>query len=168
MDYFPPPDQGRISARNQHNPLKVNGYRMVSGQSDRLAGSMAVYGSAPSSSTFEAEIAQTQTESRQEPSASSFGFFDFLDIINPLQHIPIVNLVYRHITGDEIGAVAQMAGGALFGGPIGAAAGLACAVVEHETGKDLGDAVMGLFDSPAIAAVDLSQQITRTRSAYND
>ncbi|HEY4164992.1 MAG TPA: hypothetical protein VGM59_18140, partial [Dongiaceae bacterium] len=31
-----------------------------------------------------------------------FGWDDFLDVINPLQHIPIVSQIYRAITGDQI------------------------------------------------------------------
>jgi hypothetical protein len=29
-------------------------------------------------------------------------FAEFLDIINPLQHIPVVSTIYRAITGDQI------------------------------------------------------------------
>ncbi|MBT5049270.1 MAG: hypothetical protein HOM58_12290 [Rhodospirillaceae bacterium] len=32
-----------------------------------------------------------------------FSFGDFLDIINPLQHIPVVSTIYRMVTEDEIG-----------------------------------------------------------------
>ena len=31
-----------------------------------------------------------------------FTFLDMLDIINPLQHIPVVSTLYRAITGDTI------------------------------------------------------------------
>src|SRR3546814_15608721 len=31
---------------------------------------------------------------------AGFSFGDFLDIINPIQHIPIVPTIYRAITGD--------------------------------------------------------------------
>lgn len=50
-----------------------------------------------------------------------FTFGDIIDIINPLQHIPIVNSIYRKVTGDVIAPAMEIAGGALFGGPIGAA-----------------------------------------------
>ena len=40
-----------------------------------------------------------------------FNFFDLLDIINPLQHIPILSGLYRKITGDEISPGARMMGG---------------------------------------------------------
>lgn len=38
----------------------------------------------------------------------AFGWDDFLDVINPLQHIPFVNMAYRAITGDEIYGAARM------------------------------------------------------------
>ena len=47
------------------------------------------------------------------------GFADLLDVINPLQHIPVIANLYRAITGDQISPPARMAGGTLFGGPIG-------------------------------------------------
>ena len=43
-----------------------------------------------------------------------------VDVINPLQHIPFVNFLYRNITGDTITPDANFAGGLLYGGPIGA------------------------------------------------
>jgi len=66
------------------------------------------------------------------------SFADLLDIFNPLQHIPGVSTLYRELTGDTISAGAQIAGGVLFGGPIGLIASIANAVIEQETGKDVG------------------------------
>lgn len=71
-----------------------------------------------------------------------FTFSDFLDIINPLQHIPIVNTVYRAMTGDKIDPGARIAGGGLFGGPIGLVASLVSGMVEESTGKDPGEHVL--------------------------
>lgn len=75
----------------------------------------------------------------------SFG--DFLDIINPLQHIPIVSTIYRAITGDEIAGPARILGGFLFGGPVGLVAGIVNAVTaEANDGRDLGEtALAALF-----------------------
>jgi hypothetical protein len=64
---------------------------------------------------------------------------DFVDIINPLQHLPIVSSIYRHVTGDEIKPPARIMGGGIYGGPIGMASAMANAVVEDQTGKDIGD-----------------------------
>ncbi len=68
-----------------------------------------------------------------------FGFFDFLDMINPLQHIPVVGTIYRAITGDEIRSISRIIGGAVFGGPMGAASGLVTAVIEDGTGQEPGE-----------------------------
>lgn len=69
-------------------------------------------------------------------------FGDFLDIINPLQHIPIISTIYRALTGDEISPGARIAGGALFGGPIGAGIAIVNAAVEASTGDDIGEIVL--------------------------
>ncbi|MCG8508369.1 MAG: hypothetical protein MI741_03995, partial [Rhodospirillales bacterium] len=76
------------------------------------------------------------------------SFADLVDVINPLQHIPVVSALYRSVTGDEIAPGPRIAGGALFGGPIGAAVAALNASVEQETGKDLGGHVMAFLDSP--------------------
>lgn len=70
------------------------------------------------------------------------SFWDFLDIINPLQHIPIVSTIYREITGDTIQPSMRIMGGILYGGAIGGMASIANAVIEQSTGKDVGDTVM--------------------------
>lgn len=116
---------------------------------------------------------QAEQSASQKKEDESFGFLDFLDIINPLQHIPIVSSVYRAITGDKIGPAAEVLGGALFGGPIGAAAGVASAVITHETGKEPGQALVDLFrPSPDIDGLDGTTialaDLTQARSAYNE
>ena len=81
-----------------------------------------------------------------------FTFGDFLDTINPLQHLPIVGTVYRALTGDELAPGARLAGGALFGGPIGAAAAMANLAVEEIAGQDIGATVLAAVtgdDTPA-------------------
>ncbi len=78
------------------------------------------------------------------PKDDSFGFLDLVDMVNPLQHIPVVGTIYRALTGDEIKPIAQIVGGTAFGGPLGAVGGIANAIVQTETGKDIGGNVMGL------------------------
>jgi hypothetical protein len=73
------------------------------------------------------------------------SFSDLLDVINPLQHIPVINTIYQHLTGDKEGAVADVVGGALWGGLIGLGAAVANLVVEDTTGKTVGDHVYALF-----------------------
>ncbi|MEX1036289.1 MAG: hypothetical protein WDZ54_10050 [Sneathiella sp.] len=74
-----------------------------------------------------------------------FGFDDFLDIINPLQHIPGVSSLYREITGDELSPGARMIGGTIFGGGIGLAASFINSAIEDATGHDIGGHMVALF-----------------------
>ncbi|PCI55433.1 MAG: hypothetical protein COB36_07365 [Alphaproteobacteria bacterium] len=87
-----------------------------------------------------------------------FSFWDLLDMVNPLQHIPVVNLAYRAITGDEIKPVSQIIGGGVFGGPVGLASGLVNVVIKEETGRD----VMG----NVVALVGLDDDLPEKIDAY--
>ena len=73
-------------------------------------------------------------------------FGDIFDIINPLQHIPIVSTIYRAISGDDIAAGPKVAGGALFGGVIGLVASIIDAAIEQITGQDTGEHFMALLE----------------------
>lgn len=66
---------------------------------------------------------------------SGGGFATFLDVINPLQHIPVVSTLYRELTGDTISPAARIAGAALYGGPIGAGIAIVGAVAEQVSGE---------------------------------
>ncbi len=77
--------------------------------------------------------------------ADGFNFLDLLDVINPLQHIPFVSTLYRALTGDTIAPASRVAGGALFGGPIGAAVSLVNSIVAEWGGKDISDHVVAFF-----------------------
>lgn len=76
---------------------------------------------------------------------NSPSFSDLIDIINPLQHIPIINTIYRQLTGDTESAAADIIGGALYGGPIGAASAMIDLGVHDATGKSTGDTIAALF-----------------------
>jgi hypothetical protein len=100
-------------------------------------------------------------------------FHEILDIINPLQHIPIVSTIYRHLTGDTIDPVAKVAGGALFGGMIGLGLSVADVAVEEATGKDVGDHVWAMFDHASgkadkPTAVAAAPAAAKTRTAQAD
>lgn len=75
----------------------------------------------------------------------AFSFGDLLDIVNPLQHIPIVATIYRNMSGDALGMGPRMIGGALWGRLGGLVSGVVNAVVEWLTGKDIGDHVYAAF-----------------------
>lgn len=82
---------------------------------------------------------QTQSADKAQAKASDNSFFGTLiDIINPLQHIPVVSTFYREATGDTMSAGANVIGGGLFGGVLGAASSLLNVAVEAGTGQDIG------------------------------
>lgn len=85
------------------------------------------------------------------------SFLDFVDIINPLQHIPVVSTAYRAITGDELDPGARLAGGTLYGGPIGLAASAFNVILEHNTGKDSGEHILALFEGDEVDAPNDTQ-----------
>lgn len=70
---------------------------------------------------------------------SKGGFADLIDIINPLQHIPVVGNIYRAVTGDTINPAARILGGGLFGGPLGFLSGIGSTLIAETTGKDVGE-----------------------------
>ena len=77
------------------------------------------------------------------PDAPTFG--DFLDIINPLHHIPIIGDIYRAITDDTIAPAARMVGGSIYGGVLGLLAAVLNVAAEKASGQDIGGNLMALF-----------------------
>jgi len=62
-------------------------------------------------------------------------FLDILkaavDVINPLQHIPLVSTIYRSVSGDEINTPAKIAGDTVYGGIIGGLVSFATSALEY-------------------------------------
>jgi hypothetical protein len=83
-------------------------------------------------------------------------FHHVLDVVNPLQHLPVVGTLYRAITGDKIGAVEKIAGDTLYGGLWGAVGSVADVAFEAATGKDFGGTMLAMVtgdhDAPTAVA----------------
>ena len=73
----------------------------------------------PTLTVAPADKSLPQTQPIEKTLVEEMGFDDFLDIINPLQHLPVIGWAYRKITGDTINPIPAMIGGTLFGGGIG-------------------------------------------------
>lgn len=91
-----------------------------------------------------------QQDQAAAPSAEQHGFLhiafhDLLDVVNPLQHLPVVGTLYRAITGEHIGTVEKIAGDTLYGGLWGAVSSVADTAFEAVTGKDFGSTVLALL-----------------------
>ncbi|MGC9953834.1 MAG: hypothetical protein ABSD21_06120 [Rhizomicrobium sp.] len=87
----------------------------------------------------------TAVASAKKADALDFSFADFLDIVNPLEHIPVVSTLYRAITGDRPGTIEKIAGDTLYGGVIGFISSLADTAFQAVTGKNVGDTVLAFL-----------------------
>jgi len=114
--------------------------------------------SVPTKSVHQAGATEARESSMNKPEASQakdngfkpfgddgFSFLDLIDVINPLQHIPIIGPLYRDFTGDTIDPLPRIAGSTLFLGPLGAGISTADVLLEETTGKDAGEHVLAFF-----------------------
>ncbi|HET7084184.1 MAG TPA: hypothetical protein VFI23_05395 [Rhizomicrobium sp.] len=86
------------------------------------------------------------SSSDAQPAQPHESFFHhLLDVINPLQHLPIIGTIYRAITGEHIGPVEKIAGDTLYGGIWGAVSSIADVAFEGITGKSFEDTALALF-----------------------
>lgn len=110
---------------------------------------MTLFDSLPTTEPF-LVYPDSLSEPEYDARIESDDFFStLLDIINPLQHIPLISNLYRELTGDEIEPAARLVGGAVFGGPIGFASASANVLLEQTSGDDMvGHALAMLSNDP--------------------
>lgn len=109
----------------------------------------------------ESALGASDTPNGQQQAATDddgFTFWDVLDIINPLQHIPGVSTIYREVTGDQIGDVARIAGATLFGGPIGLALAGADYALKETTGGHLDEHALAMINGTTIDGSPIEDQ----------
>ncbi len=87
---------------------------------------------------------------------SEVSFNDLVDTLNPLQHIPVISEIYRSLTGDTISPQARVAGGTLYGGPLGLVASIVSLAIAGNGEDGVGDRVFasltgGAAEKPAAA-----------------
>jgi hypothetical protein len=83
----------------------------------------------------------------------SGGFLHHLwQVIDPLEHLPLISTLYRAVTGEHIGTLERIAGDGLYGGLWGAISAIADTAFEAVTGRDFGSTVLALFGQPAAKA----------------
>jgi hypothetical protein len=112
----------------------------------------------PEASETEPPSIATQPQAAEENtpikwwSKGSFSFKDILDMLNPLQHLPVISTLYRKLTGETLGGVARIIGGAIYGRAGGIASmisSVANAVFGAITGKDMGERIYAaIFGEP--------------------
>jgi hypothetical protein len=105
----------------------------------------------------------------EQPAQPHESFFHhLLDVVNPLQHLPIIGTIYRAITGEKLDAVEKIAGDTLYGGLWGAVTSIADVAFEGLTGKSFEDTAIALFKgddktrvaSARVAAPTIASDVT--------
>jgi hypothetical protein len=119
---------------------------------DQIAQGLGAAQNGLAEASFKDTLAYSNAHAQGIPQTEEFGFGDLVDMINPLHHIPLVGYAYREITGDEIKSVSKIIGGGVFGGPVGAAAGLVDAAITAETGDDIAGNAVNLALNGEISA----------------
>ncbi len=76
-----------------------------------------------------AALRAARRDGSKAEAGGKLSFNDFLDTLNPLQHIPVISDIYRELTGDSISEQARVMGGTLYGGPIGLISSVATAAI---------------------------------------
>jgi hypothetical protein len=95
-----------------------------------------------------------------------FSFKDLLDIVNPLQHLPIIGSIYRYLTGDEPSGGSRIIGDAIYGGPIGFGVSVATTILFNDSeGHDLGERVLAKVFGPRDEAPDGTATAVATNAA---
>ncbi|MHA7772914.1 hypothetical protein [Roseibium sp. M-1] len=96
-----------------------------------------------------------------EDKGSSFSFGDFIDVINPLQHIPGVAELYRAVTNDRISDEARKTGNALYGFALGGPVGLGAMLAYNAVGDRFkGPAEPSAGNSATLAEVHTPEPVT--------
>ena len=110
------------------------------------------------------------------PKDEAYGVGDMIDMVNPLQHLPLIGSAYRSLTGDDINPAGRIIGGAIFGGGLGASASIANVITQEETGKDMSGLVVskiiGSRASDAYESAKMADQIVKryedSKPRYNE
>jgi len=105
------------------------------------------------------------------PEINLFGgdgltFDDLIDTVNPLQQLPVVGWVYRGLTGDSISSFSRMAGGFLFGGPVGLVLAAATEGLGAITGGDIGEQALALLGGGEAKPAEAQYASAQYRKMY--
>jgi hypothetical protein len=130
---------------------------------DLLPKDMGAAGASSTKAVANATKPDTTAAPADSDSMWHVSFDDVLDVVNPLQHLPIVGTAYRALTHDQIKTPEKVVGDTLYGGVMGLASSLADVAFEKITGHNFGDTVLALFtghhdEKPAaVASTDPSK-----------
>lgn len=150
-------------AQNQQDQTQM---RLASAQQGHSLESGTSAENAPLAARGSALAYAPAARAENEIAENAFGFGDLVDMVNPLQHVPLLSTAYRHITGDEIRPVGRIIGGGLYGGPLGAASGLVNIIAQQETGRDVGENIVALLTRDRPDTITASPAMTSAPHAF--
>jgi len=104
-------------------------------------------------------VACDKGETFTEGPVQELTFDDVLDLVNPLQHLPVISTIYRAITGDKIKPAMQIMGDLGYGGPSGFVLSCFQVLFNQISGDDIGGHILSFLDgkdSPKVAAASAS------------
>lgn len=153
---------------------------------ERTAGPMPFFGKMVQDSLLQAQsagLAYAPASQAADRAASlayqnkqpGMTFGDVVDMVNPLQHLPVIGTLYRKLSGDTISPISSIIGGALFGGPVGAVASTVNVIVKDRTGRDVAEnafSMVGIETAPkqpeiTYSPLGMSSPITEGPSRAN-
>ena len=147
----PGPKSGGFESALFEEGLRVGNTWRAAAQSQATASESAASKTAEAPRTPGALARDWETETLE----ADFSWGDLIDIVNPLQHIPVIGSLYRTLTGDTISSTARVAGATLYGGPLGMVAGAANVILAEAHGADLSDTIVaGLLGREVPGASD--------------
>lgn len=84
---------------------------------------------------------------------------DAFDIVNILQHIPVVSAFYQDVSGqEEISVLSKLSGGYLYGGAIGLAYSALDLAVKSYSGTSIDEAVLNFNYGSLLSTEDVAQE----------
>jgi hypothetical protein len=83
---------------------------------------------------------QMPSDIQNEKEDLGLTFEDLIDVINPLHHLPVVSVIYRALTGDQISVHARA-----ISGPVGLLVAGATMPVEEATGISASNTLASIF-----------------------
>jgi len=96
---------------------------------------------------------------------SGFSFGDFVDVINPLQHIPGIAELYRSVTNDRISDEARKTGNALYGFALGGPIGLGAMLAYNAVGDRLGGGGASPLAAEATPVAETAPRVSAAQDA---
>ncbi|MCU7834835.1 MAG: hypothetical protein KZQ83_06205 [gamma proteobacterium symbiont of Taylorina sp.] len=96
-----------------------------------------------------------------------FTLADVIDMVNPMQHLPVISKYYRELTADDCSEGSRLVGdlgfGILFSGAMGAVSAVANSTIRHETHQDISEHLIELANESYHSLDSLSENLNTNK-----